>query len=66
MQKKIKNLKLPGPQAKALARDHSLEEDCEHDFDPDEGFHCLNCGKDGSEEVMSRAFDRAKSLRQDG
>lgn len=42
------------------------EEGCEHDFDPDEGFHCLNCGKDGSEEVLSAAFDRAKDMRKYG
>lgn len=42
------------------------EEECEHDFDPDEGFTCLNCGKDGTEEVMSRAYDRAKDLRKYG
>lgn len=40
------------------------EEECEHDFDPDEGFHCLNCGKDGSEEVLSSAYDRAKDRRK--
>lgn len=27
----------------------------ECDFDADEGYHCLNCGKDGSEDVMARA-----------
>lgn len=42
------------------------EDTCEHDFDPDEGFHCMNCGKDGTEEVMSRAYDRAKDFRKYG
>lgn len=30
-------------------------EDCDHDYDPDEGYTCLNCGKDGREEVMAAA-----------
>lgn len=42
------------------------EEECEHEFDPDEGYHCLNCGKDGMEEVLSSAYDRAKDLRKYG
>lgn len=42
------------------------EEECEHEFDPDEGFTCLNCGKDGAEEVFSRAYDRAKDRRKYG
>lgn len=41
------------------------EDECEHDFDPDEGFHCLNCGKDGTEEVMSAAIDRAQDYGRD-
>lgn len=39
---------------------------CEHEYDPDEGFMCLNCGKEGVEEVMARAYDRAKDLRKYG
>ncbi len=39
---------------------------CEHEYDADEGFMCLGCGKEGAEEVMSRAFDRAKDLRKYG
>lgn len=39
---------------------------CDHEFDPGEGYHCLNCGKDGSEEVLSSAYDRAKNLRKYG
>lgn len=42
------------------------QECCEHEFDPDEGFMCLNCGKDGYEDVMARAYDRAKDLRKYG
>ncbi len=39
---------------------------CEHEFDPNEGWHCLECGKDGSEEMMAAAYDRAKDLRKYG
>ena len=39
---------------------------CDHEFDPSEGFTCLNCGKDGAEEVLSAAYDRAKDLRRYG
>lgn len=39
---------------------------CAHDFDPDEGNICLNCGTDGSERVMSAAYDRAKDIRKYG
>lgn len=39
-------------------------DECQHEFDSSEGFHCLNCGKDGTEEVLSAAFDRAKDLRK--
>ncbi len=46
------------------------EENCEraggHNFDPDEGFMCLECGKDGTEHVMSAAYDRAKDIRKYG
>lgn len=37
-----------------------------HEFDPDEGYTCLNCGKDGAEEVLSAAYDRAKDIRKYG
>jgi len=39
---------------------------CEHEIDADEGFTCLNCGISKAEDVMSAAYDRAKSLRQYG
>lgn len=39
---------------------------CEHEFDADEGYHCLNCGTDGSEEVMSNAYDQAKDRMKYG
>lgn len=46
--------------------DPAEDEECEHEFDPDEGWHCLNCGKDGTEEVKSRAYDYAKDVRKYG
>jgi len=36
------------------------QECCEHEFDPGEGYMCLNCGKEGFEDVMSRAFNDYK------
>lgn len=39
---------------------------CDHEFDASEGFTCINCGKDGYEEVAAAAFDRAKDLRKYG
>lgn len=42
------------------------EECCEHEFDPSEGFTCLNCGKDGAEDAMANAYDRAKDLSKYG
>jgi hypothetical protein len=48
--------------------DGICQEHCDHPdgFDSSEGNMCLSCGKDGTEDVMSAAFDRAKSLRQYG
>lgn len=42
------------------------EQCCEHDFDSSEGYHCLSCGKDGTEEVMSAAYDRMKDRMKYG
>ncbi len=39
---------------------------CEHEFDPDEGYYCLDCGKCGAEEVLSALYDRAKDIRKYG
>lgn len=39
---------------------------CEHEFDTEEGCMCLYCGKDGMEDVMADAFDRAKAARNGG
>lgn len=36
------------------------QECCEHDYAAGEGYHCLNCGKDGSEDVMADAYDEYK------
>lgn len=46
--------------------EHGCQECCDHEPDADEGFHCLLCGKDCSESVMSRAYDRAKDFRKYG
>lgn len=45
---------------------YGCQECCDHEPDADEGYHCLNCGKDCSESVMSRAYDQAKDLRKYG
>ena len=42
------------------------QECCEHEFDADEGYTCLGCGLDGSEDVMAAAYDRAKDFRKYG
>lgn len=34
--------------------DNGCQECCEHDFDPGEGFECLNCGKQGE---LSDCYD---------
>ena len=44
----------------------TCEECCEHEFDPCEGNMCLQCGKDGSEDIAAAAFDRAKDIRKYG
>lgn len=50
----------------AKGYDSHCQECCDHEFDPDEGYHCLNCGKDGAEDVLSAAYDRAKDIRKYG
>lgn len=42
------------------------QETCDHEFDADEGFICLNCGKEGAEEILSAAADAAKNRRKYG
>lgn len=44
--------------------DPSLCDD--HEPDSSKGYHCLHCGKDCSEDVMSAAYDRAKDIRKYG
>lgn len=39
---------------------------CDHEPDADEGWHCLNCGKDCSEDVLAAAYDYAKGRAKDG
>jgi hypothetical protein len=52
------------PAASPLSTEEA--ETCEHYFDPDEGYTCLSCGKDGTEDVLSAAYDRAKDIRKYG
>lgn len=33
----------------------SCSECCEHEFDSSEGYMCLNCGKEGMEDMMCAA-----------
>lgn len=40
------------------------QEECEHEFDPNEGFHCLNCGLNGTEEILAKAYDKIKYLNE--
>ena len=37
---------------------------CDHEFDPDEGYTCLNCGKDGSDYLAGMA-DYARDMMGD-
>ena len=46
--------------------DEQCQECCPHEFDSSEGYTCLNCGKEGAEEVMSAAYDRAKDRMKYG
>ena len=39
---------------------------CGGEVDPDEGFHCLDCGENHTEDVMAAAYDYAKDLRKYG
>lgn len=43
--------------------DESCQECCEHEFDSEEGYMCLNCGKDGMESVMVAAHERCEGER---
>lgn len=35
--------------------EESCQSCCDHEYDPDEGYICLNCNKSGIEDVMSAA-----------
>lgn len=41
-------------------------EDCDHTDTCMDEFVCLDCGADRREELMSRAYDRAKDFRKYG
>lgn len=43
--------------------DESCQE-CEHEFDSSEGFMCLNCGKDGMEDVMCRMHEQSEGMER--
>lgn len=45
---------------------YDCQECCDHEPDEDEGYHCLRCGMDCSEDVMAAAYDRAKNFRKYG
>lgn len=38
--------------------DCECENCCEHDFDPDKGYTCLYCGKEGAADIISEMADR--------
>jgi hypothetical protein len=42
------------PRLMTRAEQMEEEEDCEHEFDPDEGFTCINCGEQGE---LSDCYD---------
>lgn len=39
---------------------------CDHEPDPDEGYHCLQCGKDCYEDVAAAAYDSYKDRMKYG
>ena len=41
------------------------QECCDHDFDPDEGYMCLNCNAEGAADYFADAYDRWKASRYD-
>lgn len=43
-----------------------IEKEAPCDHSDVEDMHCLDCGKDLTEEIMSHAFDRAKDLAKYG
>lgn len=47
---------------------HEPAEFCFHccDHQDLENMHCIDCGADRTEEIMSRAYDRAKDFRKYG
>lgn len=47
----------------AMHEDGIEDDECEHEFDPDEGFMCLHCGAEGLESVMSQAHEIGEGER---
>lgn len=35
---------------------------CDHDYDPDEGYTCINCGAEGYEDMAGAAYDYYKDM----
>lgn len=46
--------------------DDVCEKCCEHEFDSSSGYECLNCGKEGLEDIMSAAYDSYKDFMKYG
>lgn len=40
--------------------EEGCQECCDHEFDSDEGYMCLNCDKEGFDSIASDAYDRWK------
>lgn len=59
-------MKCPDCQTEISDNQQICQECCEHSPDPDEGYMCLECGKECAEDVMARAYDRAKDLAKYG
>jgi hypothetical protein len=49
----------------AKLRTEPCQDCCEHEFDSSEGYMCLNCNKEGAEDVFADAYDRWKASRYD-
>lgn len=43
--------------APLLTKEYANESDCEHDFDPNNGYMCSFCDKDGREDVFCATID---------
>lgn len=54
-----------GADCESFVCEECCENDIGHEFDSSEGFMCLNCGREGLEDMMADAYDRAKAARYD-